>query len=153
MFHDSEHEVWYGEVRMQPLLFQDDVMRVSEGQLEAQVGNNLMDMVTESKLLTFNHSKSAYVIIGGGKENKKKLLNELNSSPLTLSGKVMKQAKEYVYLGTVISEAGVSQSAALSVSRKTGKVKQLTYEIKAVIGVFCTAVCIWEMSVIPHLHN
>ena len=159
MFCDSDYEVWYGEVRLQPMLFQDDVMRMAEGVLEAQVGNIFMETVAERKLLSFNQSKSVYMVVGKEK-NKKKIFNELERNPLTLCGKPMKQAEDYLYLGTVISDRGVSHSAALSVSKKIGRVKHLIHEIKTVIqdcrnnkpGAFCTAIQIWEMAVVPYLY-
>ena len=159
MFSDSEHEVWYGEVRLQPLCFQDGVMRASEGVLEAQVGNIYMETVAEMKLLSFNQTKSNYMVIGH-KKSKKKILEELEEHPLTLCGQRMIQASEYCYLGTWLSEDGVSESAALSVRKRVGKVKHLIWEIKTVVedcknnipGAFVTALRLWEGSVVPYLY-
>ena len=118
-----------------------------------------METVAETKLLSFNQLKSVFMVVGNN-SNKKKLLNEIERNPLTLCGKQMMRAEDYVYLGTVISDRGVSDSAALSVRRKIGRVKHMIYEIKSVIddfrnrqkGSFCTAVQIWEMAVVPHLY-
>ena len=159
-FGDSSYEVWYDKVRLQPGVFQDDVARMAGGRMEAQVGNNLMEMVAESKLLSFNLDKSAFMVIGT-KKNKKELETELEKSPLVLSRQNMKRVSEYTYLGTVISERGVGESVTASIKSKVGKVKQLIYEIKAVVedcrndapGGFCTAVHIWEAAVIPYLYN
>ena len=95
MFHDSEAEVWFGEVRLQPMLYQDDVMRPSEGRAEAQMGNTFMETVAESKLLSFNQDKSNFMVIGA-KNIKKKMVEELEKNPLTLGGSNMKQAGDYV---------------------------------------------------------
>ena len=123
-FADSEREVWYGDVRLQPMLFQDDVERMATGQHEAQVGNNLMETMAELKLLTFHPDKSVYMVVGSEK-NKSELLRKLEHKPLTLNNQLMKTATEYMYLGTSISESGVSESAHLSVLKKAGKVKHL----------------------------
>ena len=48
---DSENEVWFYEVPLQPMLYQDEVMRVSEGRDDAQVGNMFRVTVTETNFL------------------------------------------------------------------------------------------------------
>ena len=63
-FSDSKYEVWYDNVRLQPAIFQDDVMRMAGGRMEAQVGNRLMECVAESKLLNFNLGKSNFMMLG-----------------------------------------------------------------------------------------
>ena len=45
----------------------------------------------------------------------------------------MKQAGEYCYLGTWISNSGVKESTSLSVSKKIVKVKHLIHETKTVV--------------------
>ena len=159
-FRDSPYELWYDTVRLQPGVFQDDLERMAGGRMEAQVGNQLMEIVAESKLLSFNLDKSAFMVVGT-KKNKKEIETELEESPLTLCGQNMKRVGEYTYLGTVISEGGVGESVTASIKSKVGKVKQLIFEIKAVVedcrndtpGGFCTAIHIWEAAVIPYLYN
>ena len=53
-FCDSEYEISYGEVNLQPLLFQDDVARLALDVVSAQMGNNKMETLAETKLLDFN---------------------------------------------------------------------------------------------------
>ena len=76
MFCDSDYEVWYGEVKFRPMLFQDDVMRMAEGRDEAQVGNVFMETVAETKLLSFKQLKSVCMVVSNN-SNKKKLLKEI----------------------------------------------------------------------------
>ena len=124
------------------------------------MGNSLMEIVAESKLLTYNLDKSAFMVVGTDK-NKKELESDLEKNPLSLCGKRMKRVNDYTYLGTVISDRGVSESVIASIESKAGKVKQLICEIRAVVedcrngrpGGFCTAVQIWEAAVIPYLYN
>ena len=152
-FRDSIYEVWYDNVRLQPAIFQDDVMRMAGGRREAQVGNILMESVAESKLLNFNLGKSNFMVLGEGVA-KKKLEKELEDKPLVLCGKNMKRVETYTYLGTVISSRGVGDSVTASINSKAGKVKQLISEIKAVVedcrnttpGGFCTSLHIWEAA-------
>ena len=52
---------------------------------------------------------------------------------LTLCDQLMKQEHEYVYLGIVLSSGVVSESAAVPVRNKIGRVKQLILDIKTVV--------------------
>ena len=52
----------------------------------AQMGNELMDNVMESKLLDFNLDKSCYMIVGN-KEAKMDIQTRFSENPITLSGK------------------------------------------------------------------
>ena len=119
---DSVHEVWYGDVHLQPMLFQDDVERMATGQHEAQVWNNLMETMADLKLLTFHPDKYVYMVV---RSEKSKLLRKLDEKPLTPNGQLLKKAVDYMYLGTSISDSGVSESAHLSILKKAGKVKHL----------------------------
>ena len=100
-FADSPYEVRYHHIRLPPTIFLDNVARCAAGRREAQVGNNLMETVTESKLLTLNHDKSAYMVVGPKKIGRE-LEKELEENPLILCGKKMKRVEEYNYLGTII---------------------------------------------------
>ena len=76
----SAHEILYGNVGMKPLILQDDVTRASGGSLEAQASNLLKDSVAESKLLTFDQSKSKYIVDGRRKCKEKLLSEKVNQS-------------------------------------------------------------------------
>ena len=66
-FCNSEYEVNYGDVALQPILFQDDVARLSTNLEAVQMGNNKMESLAETKLLNFNLDKSCFVVIGNEK--------------------------------------------------------------------------------------
>ena len=53
-FKTSLDELSYGENKLQPLLFQDDISRLATSVRGAQVGNNKMETVMETKLPDFN---------------------------------------------------------------------------------------------------
>ena len=63
-FADSDDEIHYLGAKLGPLLFQDDVARLSLDVASAQRGNDRMLNVAETKLLNFNISKSCYTIFG-----------------------------------------------------------------------------------------
>ena len=64
-FRDSEYEVSYGELSLQPLLYQDDMARRANDLESARMGNNRMETMAETKLLDFNLKKSYFIIYGG----------------------------------------------------------------------------------------
>ena len=159
-FGDSDHEVFYGEVRMQPMSFVDDVARMASSRIAAQAGINLMQTLAETKLLSYHLDKSAALVVGNN-DVRMKIEEELNLNPLILCNQPMKMVCSYTYLRTVISEQGVGESAKESVNSKLGKVKHLIYEIKAVVensknnmpGAFMTSLLIWETAVLPFLYH
>ena len=119
-FKHSQDDLSYREGKLQPLLFQDDISRLSTSVKGAQEGNNKMEAVMESKLLDFNLDKSC-VIIMGPKEKKELIESEMEENPITLCGKVMKHAKVEKYLGDMISTGGLSDSVMATVLKRKGQ--------------------------------
>ena len=70
-FRDSEYEASYEEVDLQPLLYQDDVARLSMDLESAQMGNDRMENMAETKLLDYNLEKSCFIVIGDEKSRQK----------------------------------------------------------------------------------
>ena len=88
-FGTSEHEIYYQNIRIQPTSYQDDLMRMSETVEDTAAGITRFEAMAESKLLTFNSTKSTLVIVGPKKlreENEK----ELKENPVLLYNKPMK---------------------------------------------------------------
>ena len=63
-FSGSEYEVSYAELVIQPLLYQNDVARLSTDLGSVQMGNTKMEAVAETQLLDYNLDKSCNVVIG-----------------------------------------------------------------------------------------
>ena len=82
-FGDSDHEVFYGDVRLQPMSFVDDVARMAASRLAAQAGNNLMQTLAETKLLNYHLDKSSFMVVGESKVTDK-MEEELKKNPLML---------------------------------------------------------------------
>ena len=118
-FSDSEHEVCYGQLPLQPMLFQDDVARLSLDIESAQVGNDKMEAMAETKLLNYNLEKSCFILIGN-KKTRTEMQEKLQSCPLTLCGVDMKQEEHAKYLGDWLSCKGLAES--VNVTFKKGKV-------------------------------
>ena len=69
-FHDSEYEVSYASVPLQPILYQDDVAAMSLDLESAQMGISKMEALAGTKLLNYNLEKSCFIVIGKNKERK-----------------------------------------------------------------------------------
>ena len=128
-FSASRHELSYGNVGLQPLLYQDDISRLSTSVQSAQFGNIRMEWVAETKLLDFNSEKSCCIILGS-KVAKKALERDLESQPLTLCGKNMKCVTEEKYLGDVLSTGGLAESVKATILKRKGQVIRSIIEIR-----------------------
>ena len=157
-FHDSEYEVNYGGVDLQPLLFQDDVARLSADLAAVQMGNNKMETLAETKLLNYNLEKSCFIVIGN-KKTRKEVEEQIQQSPIYLCGDKMKQEDKAKYLGDWLSSFGLADSVSATVMKRKGLAVHSIHEIRAVVDDCRSLVCggleagldIWEMAVLPML--
>ena len=157
-FHDSEYEVSYASVPLQPILYQDDVARMSLDLESAQMGISKMEALAESKLLNYNLEKSCFIVIGKNKE-RKQIQEQLVNQPLKLCGNDMVQEENAKYLGDWISCYGLSDSVNVTIKKRKGLVSLAIYEIRAVVDDCRSKVCgglkvgidIWEHAVLPKL--
>jgi hypothetical protein len=60
-----------GDILLSPALFQDDVSRMCHDPVSAQMGNDRMEAMAETKLLDFNMNKSCIIIIGKRQSKKR----------------------------------------------------------------------------------
>jgi hypothetical protein len=157
-FCESEYEVNYGEVALQPLLYQDDVARLSTDLESVQMGNTRMEALAETKLLDYNLDKSCFVVIGR-KKSRQEIQVQLESQPIQLCGRNMKQEEHAKYLGDWLSCLGLSASVDTTVMKRKGLVVKSIYEIRSVVDDCRSQVCggltagldIWELAVLPIL--
>ena len=156
-FAESDEEVTYGEVILRPIIFQDDVAKLSVDRQAAQAANDKMETMIETKLLDFNLDKSCFIVCGN-KKARARLQSELDNNPLTLCGRRMKQVFVDKYLGDQLS-VSLSESVKATVNKRTGVATHSIYEIRSVIddcrakvvGGMTAAFDMWEMSVLPML--
>ena len=157
-FSDSEYEVSYGELQLQPVLYQDDVARLSLDIESTQMGNDKMETMAETKLLNFNMEKSCYIVFGS-KTSRNTIKEEVAANPVKLCGADMVQEEQAKYLGDQLCGLGLAESVVATVSKRRGIVTRTIYEIRAVIddcrsntaGGITAGIDIWEMAVIPML--
>ena len=154
-FANSDCEVVYNGLKLGPLNYQDDIMRMAETIASAQYSNRLMEDLFNQKSLSFNLSKSQFLIMGSRKA-RKKISDELKNNPIKLCGENMKEAKALKYLGEFLSY-DLEDSVHQTVIRRIGIAKRTIFEIRAVIedsraetlGPIGLAFDIWELALIP----
>ena len=81
-FNDSPlpHEVFYGPVKLQPMLFQDDAIKLSTSRNGAQNGNLKVESIMKSKLLEIHPDKSCYLVVAD-KTNQEMIKKEIDEHP------------------------------------------------------------------------
>ena len=157
-FKDSIDEASYFSVRLQPLLYQDDVARIAPTVESAQAGNVKMEVIAETKLLDYNHEKSAFMIVGN-KKARHKIEQELEESPLMFCDRPMNQVTNTKYLGDWLSTNGLADSVKVTVNKRFGLAQRAISDIRvivddcrnSIVGGLATGLHIWEAAVLPGL--
>ena len=157
-FSGSSDEYYYGRVRCQGVIFQDDTGRVSSSVQQAQSGNTKLDAVFKDKGLEAHPDKSCFIVCGS-KEYKKQVMQELKVTPLSVGKFNMKQEVMVKYLGTVLHEDGVEASIKATIEDRAGKIRGASFEIRSLIEDFRMAALgglmgawiLWEKALIPSL--
>ena len=159
-FQKSEHEISYGDTKLQPIIFQDDIFRMTSSPEAAQAGNMMIEAVIESKLLDLNLDKSCFIVIGA-KNTVKDIKSEISHHPLTLCGNPMKEKVSDKYLGDYIHSGGTEASVLCTVQNRFGRIKSNIIEARAIIddcrvntvGGLVAGIDLWELAIIPSLLN
>ena len=159
-FVKSQYEISYSQLRLQPLIFQDDISRLSSSPADAQAGNTLIEACMESKLLDLNTDKSCYVVLRK-KQMVQKIESELLSSPLTLCGTKMKGKVSEKYLGDFIHTSGPAGSVHCTISNRYGRIMSGILETRSIIddcrvntvGGLQSGIDYWETAYLPSLIN
>ena len=66
-FKDSEVELQHGGVRLQPLAYQDDILRGSKDVLSTHIGNIKLAAMLDEKGLEAHPDKTCYIVCGSKK--------------------------------------------------------------------------------------
>ena len=157
-FGDSNQEMYYGNVRIQPLAYQDDVMKGSKDVMEAQVGNIRMAAMLQDKGLEAHPDKTSFIVCGSSKF-KEQAKEDLSKHPLMFGKFAVKEKLSDKYLGQVLHGGGLEQCALATVQERAGRVKGATLEVKSIIEEFQMQVIggmmaaweLWEKALIPSL--
>ena len=121
-FGDGEEDLKYGKVNLQPLAYQDDIMKGKKDVLSAQTGNIKFAAMLKEKGLEAHPDKTCYIICGSNRFLEK-AENDLRVSPLVFGTFPIKQRVSDKYLGQVLHSGGVESSATATVQERTGRIK------------------------------
>ena len=65
MFCGSSDELVYGTARVQPTVFQDNILRMGDSLSSVRAGNVKIDHVMCQKKLVLNSEKTGFIMVGG----------------------------------------------------------------------------------------
>ena len=125
-------EVIYGEVRLQPLMFQDDVVRLAMNVSAARAGNERIMNVVKLKQLEMHPDKTGVIIFG----DKKSVAREIEQEPIRFNDFVTKPKVMDKWLGEMFHLDGLGSSVNATVEDRVGKVKAAAREIVSVTEDF-----------------
>ena len=160
-FETSQAEICYGSVRFQPVSFQDDILRMSVGRNEAQEGCNRFEAVFKSKLLEIHPTKSCFLVFSPNKKIGESMGQEVMERPLVYDNFEIKRKSEEKWLGDILCERGLAESAEATITSRYGKILTSIFELKSVmedlrmqiIGGLKCGLDIWELAMVPSLMN
>ena len=157
-FGDSKDEMYFGDVRIQPLAYQDDVLKGCKDVMDARVGNIRLAAMLKDKGLEAHKDKTSFIVCGSNRF-KQKAKDDLQNDPLMFGNFEVKEKLSDKYLGQVLHGGGLEDSALATVKERAGKIKGATMEIKSIIeefemqamGGMRAAWELWERALIPSL--
>ena len=144
-FKNSEHEVSYGNIQLNHIIYQDDLSRVASSVTSAQAGIDRIKVCMETKMLDLHDEKSCFLVFGKGK-SEEAIKRELLRTPLTLYGKPMVQKEKEKYLGDYLHCKGLAASAKATVDARAAALKSGAIEVRAVVED-CRSMCLGGLSV------
>ena len=109
-FEHSQEEIYYGNVRLQPLAYQDDILKGSKDVLEAQVGNIKLAAMFKDKGLEAHPDKTCFIVCGS-RNYKNKVARDLEETALVFEEFPVKQKICDRYLGEMLHGGGLDESA------------------------------------------
>ena len=132
MFHGSSDLAVYGTVPINPLLFQDDIFTLSNTVNAARSSLFKVNIVMNQKQLRFHKDKTTYIIFVS-EAKKKEMRRKLSEESLVCGAFELKEKESDKYLGEIFHSAGLGRSALETIKARAGKIKAVSYEIKAII--------------------
>ena len=159
-FNDSTSEDVYGGVRLQPLIFLDDLMRSTSSVEETNSGNMRLNLVIKEMCLQIHKTKSCYIVVGSQKF-KRKVEEETKKEAIMIGEQQLKRQKCVTYLGEEIHEAGLEASIEATIDARQGKIRASIHALAALwgdhrmqlVGSTLGALDIYESCIVSSLLN
>ena len=156
-FKQSREVMNYGQIRIQPLCYQDDVSSPCFNIEMAKKQAKMMTRMLKEKTLTAHPDKSGILLLGS-KTYKEKMKRELKDSEIYLDNFHLKVKPQDKYLGQIFA-SDLSTSALATVKEREGRIKGAAIEVKAIIedyqmqamGGLVAAWELWERALVPSL--
>ena len=113
----------------------------------------------EQKLLSFNTDKSVSLVLGDTMEANQ-IRSTLIENTIPIGNNVTKTVEKYGYLGIVVSEGGAEASAFETLKKRSARVKQIIFEIRAIlqdtrlnsVGGLLLGLELWKLVAVPYLY-
>ena len=156
-FKHTSDVMYYGNVRIQPLSYQDDVGSLCSSVKIVRKQAQKMTKMLKHKILNAHPDKSGFLALGS--PTYISMINEeIKQDPIYLNSFVLKLKTEEKYLGQIL-KSSLSTSALATAQDRAGKIKGATLEIKQIIedyqmqaiGGLAAAWDLWERALIPSL--
>jgi hypothetical protein len=156
-FNQSSTVMHYGDVRLQPLCYQDDVGTMCTNlDMAKNQADKLSNMLKEKTLQA--HPDKSGILIMGAKKYQQKVQSEVEKTKIRLNGFVLKTKISDKYLGQIFS-SDISSSALATVRYREGRLKGAAIEVRSIIedyqmqamGGLVAAWELWERALIPSL--
>ena len=132
-FKSSLTKIKYGEVRVQPQEYQDDIAHAVPDNTSARVSSIKMSMMLRERLLRCHPTNTCYLVYGS-KAYKRQVMEELEIASLKFGDFMMLEKESDVYLGGVLHSGGLSASVEATISRRISKVKGQMYEAASILA-------------------
>ena len=139
-FGDGGEDLQYGKIMLQPMAYQDDIMKGSKDVVTAQTGNIKLSAMLKDKGLDAHPDKTCFIVCGS-KQFREKVERDLESNPLMFGTFPVKQKISDKYLGQVLHSGGVECSAQATVMERSGKIKGASMEIKSIVEEYQMQTC------------
>ena len=157
-FAGSSDEATYGSLRLQPVAFQDDILRLSGDVMSARVGNLKLKWLMEDKQLECHADKTGFVILGSS-QYKNEIRGQVNEEPIMFGDFITKEKKVEKYLGDLFSNEGLGDSIMKTLEDRAGKVRIAMMEVKGImedfrmqaVGGILGAWDLWNTAILPSL--
>ena len=119
-------------VKMRPLLFQDDILKVNKTKTEAQISQKVIYDTVSSKTLEFNLTKCSVIIHGNGMRSKLER-SVYDSDPVMTGPAATPLTAKDKYLGDVIHESDLNNCYRETVKARLPRVRGAVSELMAVV--------------------
>ena len=156
-FNNSPDVMHYGDVKIQPLSYQDDVGTPCTDIEMARCQAQKMSKMLKYKSLEAHQDKSGILILGSNKY-RDQMKCEAKYSPIYFNNFTLETKTQERYLGQIF-QSDLGTSALATVKDRQGKIKGAAIEVKAIIedfhmqamGGLVAAWELWEKALIPSL--